>query len=214
MVVAYKFKRSPVTFNDERLSFYSKGEMIPLVANSLWQLKIGTIELSTTNTKEKKVILGWITPTNFFGNSFNCPLIPSIKATPVTDVSLNSYSLEEINSSPFLAQKIITCNTSLIRQTQGLLAIAGIPRVETRLYHLLALLKNEIGTPTLGGTKLDIRLTHNSIASAIQTTRVTITRLIGKLQKNNCLEYDEFRHIIIKEEFERLISLSDLSLYH
>ncbi|ABG53855.1 putative transcriptional regulator, Crp/Fnr family [Trichodesmium erythraeum IMS101] len=44
------------------------------------------------------------------------------------------------------------------------------------------LLKQEFGQSVPNGTRLNIHLIHQDIAAAIGTTRVTITRLLGKLK--------------------------------
>jgi len=64
---------------------------------------------------------------------------------------------------------------------------------------LLLLLKQEIGQPVDQGTRLTVRLTHQHLANAISTTRVTVTRLMGKLQQEGWLVVDKQRHIIIPD---------------
>nr|WP_330359399.1 helix-turn-helix domain-containing protein [Moorena bouillonii] len=69
-----------------------------------------------------------------------------------------------------------------MRQTEILLAISGQRRVEVRLQHLLLLLKREVGEPVPEGIRIGMRLTHQDLANAIGTTRVTITRLLSKFK--------------------------------
>ncbi len=84
-------------------------------------------------------------------------------------------------------------------QTESFLFIAGRRRVKERLQHLLLLLKQEIGQPVANGTRLSIRLTHEEIASACCTTRVTITRLMSTLHKQGFISFDSKNHIIIND---------------
>jgi cAMP-binding proteins - catabolite gene activator and regulatory subunit of cAMP-dependent protein kinases len=49
------------------------------------------------------------------------------------------------------------------------------------------------------GTRLNVRLTHQDIAAAIGTTRVTVTRLLGKLKHQGCLSRDKSHHLILKK---------------
>jgi CRP-like cAMP-binding protein len=84
-----------------------------------------------------------------------------------------------------------------MRQSEALLAIAGLRRVDERLQELLKLLAKEMGESTDGGTRLKVRLTHQMLASAIGTTRVTITRLLGDFQAQGQISFDCDRHLII-----------------
>jgi len=85
------------------------------------------------------------------------------------------------------------------QQTESLLAIAGIKRVEERLQQLLQLLKREMGEPIAQGSRLKIRLTHQNLANAIGTTRVTVTRLLGEFQRQGAVSSDCDRHLIIHD---------------
>jgi CRP-like cAMP-binding protein len=42
-----------------------------------------------------------------------------------------------------------------------------------------------------------VRLTHQMLANAIGTTRVTITRLLGDLQSQGRISFDSDRHLVI-----------------
>jgi CRP-like cAMP-binding protein len=61
-------------------------------------------------------------------------------------------------------------------------------------------MKREIGQPGAEGTRLDVRLTHQNLANAIGTTRVTITRLLSKLKNEGAITLDRDRHIILKKD--------------
>ena len=66
------------------------------------------------------------------------------------------------------------------------------------------------------GTRLPIRLTHEEIASACCTTRVTITRLINKLQQRGFISFDAKNHIIINDLLENFLEnqMSGSFSYH
>ena len=44
------------------------------------------------------------------------------------------------------------------------------------------MLATDFGTPVAEGLKIDFRMTHQDIANAIGTTRVTISRILTKLR--------------------------------
>ncbi|HBB31667.1 MAG TPA: hypothetical protein DDZ80_01760 [Cyanobacteria bacterium UBA8803] len=181
-----------------RLHFYAKGEQIPLVSQGVWQVCQGLVQMTTLCHNGEEVWLGWAEPETFFGNWFS--LLTTYQATALSDVHLIWFSLREINASPNLPQLILPQMVRRMRQTEALLAIAGQRRVEDRLQNLLLLMKREIGQPVGGDTRLGMRLTHQNLANAIGTTRVTVTRLLSKLKHEGAITFDRDRHIIIKNE--------------
>jgi CRP-like cAMP-binding protein len=198
-----------------RLHFYVRGEEIPVVTQGVWQVERGMVQVSTLCPNGEEVLLGWAGSGSFFGmwlfhshtltnghQSAQSSLCTSFHA--LSDVYLKWYSISEIESSVRLAQLILPHLGKRIQQTESLLAIAGQRRVEDRLHQLLLLLKQEMGQPAPGGTRLEYRLTHQHLANAIGTTRVTITRILKKLQHAGSIAIDQNRHIILKDECFRL----------
>lgn len=183
--------------DSRRLHFYAKGDKIPIIAQGVWQVCQGVVQLSMLCQNGEEVWLGWAEPSMFFGRWFS--LLSAYQATALSDVNLIWFSLDEINTSPRLAQMILPQITHRIRQTEALLAIAGQRRVEDRLQHLLLLMQQEMGQPVPEGTRIRIRLTHQNLANAIATTRVTVTRLLNKLKNQGKISFDRDRHIIVKQ---------------
>ena len=181
-----------------RLHFYAKGEGIPLVSQGVWQVCQGLVQLTTQCLNGEEVWLGWAESTTFFGQWFS--LLQTYQATALSDAHLIWFSLAEINASPRLAQIILPQMVRRMRQTEALLAISGQRRVEDRLQHLLLLMKREIGETVAEGSRIRVRLTHQNLANAIGTTRVTVTRLLTKLKSEGVISIDRDRHIIIHND--------------
>lgn len=191
-------ERSASEANQNRhLYFYSRNQDIPLFEQGVWQIERGFVQLSTINANGEDVLLGWARSSTFFGAWLTPLHIYNAKA--LSDVSLRWYSIHDIQNSVHLSQEMLPQLISRMRQTDILLTIAGQRRIEDRLQRLLLLLKQEVGQPVFGGTRLSIRLTHQHIASAIGTTRVTITRLISKFLQEELISIDPKRHIILKD---------------
>jgi len=110
----------------------------------------------------------------------------------------------QIAASPGLARTLLHQIIQRLRQTESLLAISGHLHVKDRFYHLLQLLKQQIGQPVAQGTRLSIRFTHQDLADACSTTRVTITRLLGQLQQQGSITFDSNKHIIQLEVSSKL----------
>jgi CRP-like cAMP-binding protein len=183
---------------ERRLHFYAKGEEIPLISQGIWQVCQGLVQLTTVCQNGEEIWLGWAEPSTFFGQWFS--LLQTYQATALSDVHLTWFSLAEIHASPRLAQMILPQLVRRVRQAEALLAIAGQRRVEERLQQLLLLMKQEIGQPVAEGTRIGVRLTHQNLANAIGTTRVTVTRLLSKLKNEGAITFDRNRHIIVKHD--------------
>lgn len=181
---------------EQDLDFYRKGEEIPLVDSGFWQVYRGVVQLSRFNDSEREIILGWVTPNHAFGNNMNgtCHYI----AIAVTDVYLRSYKTHHIAENPQLARLLVSELSYRLLKLEQMIAINSLTKVEDRLLELLSMLKEEIGHPVAQGTRLTVRFTHQNIADAVCTTRVTITRILGELQDQNLLEFDCDRHLIVK----------------
>ncbi|MEC4812845.1 MAG: PAS domain S-box protein [Scytonema sp. PMC 1069.18] len=198
-------RKLPATFfnNDCNLSQgrlkhkYSKAETIPLNPNTIWYVHQGLVKLSTHCETGEEVLIGLAGEDMVFGSSMTA--LHTYQASAFSNVELVSISLVEISASPTLCTTLFPKINQRLRQTEYFLAISGRKRVKDRFYHLLQLLKREIGEPVAEGTRLKARFTHEDLASACCTTRVTITRLIGKLQQQGTICFDSRHHIIIRE---------------
>ena len=175
---------------------YSKGETIPLNPSVLCYLLQGSVKLSTFCETGEEVLLGLAIPEMVFGSTTT---LDTYQAVALSDVELVIISEAEIAVNPFLSHILLPKIKQRSRQTERFLFISGRRRVEKRLQHLLLFLKDEIGQRVAKGTRLPIRLTHEEIASACCTTRVTITRLISKLQQQGFISFDAKNHIIIND---------------
>ncbi|MUH01571.1 helix-turn-helix domain-containing protein [Scytonema sp. UIC 10036] len=194
-----------VTVSDDRCDFtqgrerykYAKGETIPLNSSTIWCVHQGLIKLSTLCDTGEEVLVGLAGQGMIFGSSLTA--LHSYQAIALSDVEMVSIYLAEIATSPKISNTIIPKINQRLRQTESFLVISGRRRVQDRFHYLLQFLKQEIGQSVAEGTRLNFRLTHEDLASACCTTRVTITRLIGKLQQQGKISFDSKHHMIIRE---------------
>ncbi|MBD2392686.1 Crp/Fnr family transcriptional regulator [Cyanobacterium aponinum FACHB-4101] len=180
---------------ERRLHFYERGEEIPLIAQGIWQVNRGVVQLFKVGALGEETLLGWSQTGNFFGLWFTN--LDTFQAKALSDVYLQWFSLEEIENNPNLAQKILTETVTRIRQTEELLAIATLKRIEERLLKLLNLLGAYLGETKEDKIRIKVRFTHQNLADAIGTTRVTVTRLLGDMQKQKLISLDSNRHLLL-----------------
>lgn len=174
---------------------YPSGQIIHLAPSEIWIVCRGVVQLSTFFANGDEALLGLAGPAMPFGLPLT--LTAPYQAMALSDVHLMCLREAELEESPTLAQGVYRHLKRRLRQTEAILALAGHRRVEDKLRHLLILLQQEVGQPVDEGTRLSVRLTHQHLANAIGTTRVTVTRLVGKLQQEGWLSVDKTRHLVI-----------------
>lgn len=179
------------------LQSYHKGEIIPLNPEAVCLVHSGLVKLTTFSHNGQEVLLGLVGAKAIFGSSLTA--LSLYEATALADTQLWSLPLTEFATSFQLKQHLFLQMSQRLKQSELLLAVYGETRVAERLESLLQLLKHEIGQPVEDGTRLSVRLTHEDLATACCTTRVTITRLLGQLQQQKKLSIDFQHHLIVKE---------------
>lgn len=181
---------------------YISGQPIQMQPQEIWIVCRGVVQLGTLYATGDEALLGLACPSMPFGLPLTS--IRPYQASALTNVDLMRLTLAEIEGSPMLAQSIFRHMGRRLRQTEAILAMVGYRRVEERLRHLLLLLKQEVGHPNPDGTRLSVRLTHQQLANAIGTTRVTVTRLLNQLKDEGWLSIDRQRHIILSPTADRV----------
>jgi CRP-like cAMP-binding protein len=183
-------------YRERALQGFRTGQTIPMQPNDLWIVCRGVVQLNTLYPNGDEALLGLVCPSMPFGLPIS--LIYPYQAIALSDVDLMGISLAELQQHPTLMQEVFLHLARRLRQAEAMLAMAGCRRVEDRLRQFLLLLQMEVGQPSPAGTRLSVRLTHQHLASAIGTTRVTVTRLLGKLKEEGWLSLDSDRHIILQ----------------
>lgn len=183
---------------DRPLQTYAKGEIIPLNSEAIFLVNQGLVKLSAFCETGAEILVGLAGPGKPFGVDVTC--LNTYQAIALSNVELVTISVVEIADSPILCHKLLPRLNQRQRQTELFLFIAGQRLVKERLCYFLQFLKQEIGQTVENGTRLSVRLTHEDIASACGTTRVTITRELGKLQQQGKITIDSKNHIILKGE--------------
>ena len=179
------------------LQRYEKGDEIVTLDSEIWQIYRGVVQLSRVQLDGTEVVVGWVTSNGVFGDLASDSLI-SYRAVALGDVYARRYVAQDINIDPQLRRQLLTQFSDRLVKSQQLLTIIAIKKVEDRLKNLLLLMKQEIGQPVSDGVRLQVRFTHQHLAEAINTTRVTVTRTLGDLQRQELLYIDGEKHIVLK----------------
>ena len=107
-------------------------------------------------------------------------------AVAFTPVELLSAPIEQVEralkENPELSMLMLRGLSSRILQTEMMIETLAHRDMASRLVSFLLILCRDFGVPTSEGIRIDLKLSHQAIAEAIDSTRVTVTRLLGDLR--------------------------------
>ncbi|ELS04315.1 global nitrogen regulator NtcA, cyanobacterial [Xenococcus sp. PCC 7305] len=107
-------------------------------------------------------------------------------AVAFTPVELLSSPIEQVEralkENPDLSMLMLRGLSSRILQTEMMIETLAHRDMASRLVSFLLILCRDFGIPTSEGIRIDLKLSHQAIAEAIGSTRVTVTRLLGDLR--------------------------------
>ena len=181
-------------YRERTLIPFSAGQSIPLRSEELWVVCRGAVQLYTIQPDGGETLLGLLGPSMPLGLPLT--MVEPYWATALTDVDLLSLSMVEVESSPVLMAGLFRHLTLRLQQAEAWLSLAGKRLVADRLRHLLILIAKEFGQVEPDGVHIMLRLTHHQLATAIGTTRVTVTRLLKDFRDEGWLIVDQ-RQLII-----------------
>ena len=160
---------------------YDRGVFIPTTPDQFMKVEEGVVAQLVVHTDGTEVLLGFYGPGKL--------VVPHpadscyIYFQAHTDVTLRTLPWSEAHHLPDLIDQL----RARIWQQEAWAALQARPANEDRLLGLLALLAEQFGIPAENGTLLDLRITHQQLASTIGVTRPTITRLISLLRRRHLL---------------------------
>lgn len=112
-------------------------------------------------------------------------------AVAFTPVELMSVPIEQmqktLKENPELAVVMLQGLSSRILQTEMMIETLAHRDMGSRLVSFLLILCRDFGVPSPEGITIDLKLSHQAIAEAIGSTRVTVTRLLGDLREDRMI---------------------------
>ncbi|MEL7084931.1 MAG: Crp/Fnr family transcriptional regulator [Cyanobacteria bacterium P01_A01_bin.3] len=183
-------------YRERTLTPFGAGSNIPLKSNEILIVCRGIVQLSVIHDSGDETLLGLAGPTTPIGLPLT--IVDPYQAVALTHVDVLRLSLSEVESNDILAAGLCRQMMARLRQSEAWLALTGQRPVASRLSHLIDLLSDEFGQESEAGpTRITVRLTHQQLANAIGTTRVTVTRLLSNFRKEGWLSFDRQRHMLV-----------------
>ena len=181
-------------YRERTLIPFIAGQSIPLHSEALWVVCRGAVQLYTIQPDGGETLLGLLGPSMPLGLPLTT--VEPYWATALTAVDMLSLSMAEVESSPVLMAGLFRHLTLRLQQAEAWLSLAGKRLVADRLRHLLILIAKEFGQVEPDGVHIMLRLTHHQLATAIGTTRVTVTRLLKDFRDEGWMMVDQRQMII------------------
>jgi CRP-like cAMP-binding protein len=161
---------------------------LPLDGRRVWKIQAGCVRATTWDEEGSMATLGFWRSGDIVG-AFQSRIVPfrieclmPVQATPVPPGQIHESVL------------LLSC----FDQTQELLQITSHRRVEARLVNFLHWLGSRFGDRVDEGYAIDLRLTHQDIADAIRSSRVTVTRLLLQLQHEGKLQWNRQACVLLE----------------
>lgn len=106
-----------------------------------------------------------------------------------------------IESNDHMRRNIITALCSQLREAWMMIRIMSFDNAEKRIMAVLSRIQELYGVTDNRGKIINIKLTHQQIASYASVTRETVTRVLNRLEKENIIEFLDGKCILLPKTF-------------
>lgn len=155
---------------------YREGDLIFLEPDDVLEVQQGVVALTACQPDGLETLLGLYGPQQWVvvHPDDDCGL----QLVAHTPVILSVHRWAEAVRQPLFAARL----RAQLQQLEAWAARLAHPHTEQRILGILELLAEQFGRPHAQGVRLEVRLTHQQLASAVGATRQTVTRLLGQLR--------------------------------
>ena len=169
-------------------------------AERMYLLRRGAVRLSRVYESGEEITVALLRENSIFGvlslltGQKSDRFYHSVAFTRVELVSAPAASVRRaIEQDARVGLLLLQGLSSRILQTETMIETLTHRDMSSRLVSFLLVLCRDFGVPGSQGITIDLKLSHQAIAEAIGSTRVTITRLLGDLRSAGLLEIDRKR---------------------
>ncbi|MFN6436965.1 MAG: Crp/Fnr family transcriptional regulator [Nostoc sp. DedSLP01] len=168
--------------------FFTRREVIPPRNDVLWRIERGAVRTLTWDEDGTFITLGYWGLGDIIGNGLSKIRPYQIECLTSVEVSIVPVELWHQDVNALLSH---------IQQAEHLLGIVHRKRISLRLWQFLLWLSEKFGRDIDKGKVIDINITHQDIAEVLNTTRVTITRLLQQLEEEGVILRHKRRIILV-----------------
>ncbi|MBD2776429.1 Crp/Fnr family transcriptional regulator [Iningainema tapete] len=157
---------------------FSRREVIPPRNDVLWRIERGAVRTLTWSEDGTFITLGYWGTGDLIG-------YPLSRVKPYQIECLTSVEVSVV--PPHLWSQDINSLLFHIQQAEELLSIVHRKPISLRLWQFLIWLSEKFGRNVEQGRLIDLNVTHQEMAEVLNTTRVTVTRLLQEFEEQGTL---------------------------
>jgi CRP-like cAMP-binding protein len=166
---------------------FTRREVIPARNDVLWRIERGAVRTLTWSEDGTFITLGYWGPGDLIG-------YPLSKVKPYQIECLTSVEMSLL--PPHLWNQDVNSLITHIQQAEELLSIVHRKPIYLRLWQFLVWLSEKFGRDVEQGKLIDLNVTHQEMAEVLNTTRVTVTRLLQQFEEEGNLLRHKRRMIL------------------
>ncbi|XGB40014.1 MAG: global nitrogen regulator NtcA [Cyanobacteria bacterium LVE1205-1] len=158
-------------------------------AERIYFLSKGAVKLSRVYEAGEEITVAMLRENSVFGvlslitGNRSDRFYHAVAFTPVELLSVPIEQMEKaLTVNAELSMVLVQGLSSRILQTEMMIETLAHRDMGSRLVSFLLILCRDFGVPGSEGVIIDLKLSHQAIAEAIGSTRVTVTRLLGELR--------------------------------
>ena len=168
---------------------FKSGSKLPHQNDHLWLIMNGVVKSYTVSEEGSLITLGFWGSEDLVGESLS-------RVTPYTLQCISEVEAIAIHRDRW---DVFSKNLLYhVQQTQQLSYIVRNNRIAKRLWLLLEWLAHKFGKTIEQGRLIDFKLTHQELADAISTTRITVTKTLIQFEEEGLILRPKIKCIILK----------------
>ena len=153
---------------------FTRRELIPPENDVIWRIERGAVRTLTWSEEGMFITLGYWGPGDLIGYSLSKVEPYQIECLTSVEASIIPAQIWYIHMDAFLSH---------IKDSEELLSIVHLKPMSLRLGKFLLWLSEKFGRDVEQGKLIDLNITHQEISEVLNTTRVTVTRLLQQFEE-------------------------------
>lgn len=166
---------------------FSRRDQIPPRQDVLWRIERGIVRTVTWSEQGTIFTLGYWGSGDIVGNCLS-------RLSPYQIQCLTSVEMSVLPSDTWTEE--LDAIVLYIQQLEELLSIVHLNPMPLRLWQFLLWLGHKFGSDVEQGRLIGLELTHQEMAETINTTRVSVTRMLQRFESEGILLRHQRRFIL------------------
>ncbi|MBE9095222.1 Crp/Fnr family transcriptional regulator [Tychonema sp. LEGE 07203] len=179
---------TPGLYASFRHQTFSPRQLVPVPSKGLLRIERGAVRTVTWGDRGTAITLGYWGVGDAVGHSLSGVQPYQIECKTHVEMSYIPANLCDRSLDEIFAH---------VQQTQEFFCMLRTESLRDRLLQLLVLLGKKFGRQVAQGLLIDLRLTHQEISESLGITRITVTRLMCRLEEEGIIDRSRPQYIVL-----------------